>query len=102
MRNLRDQDALPSLATPRSSRRLASPTVRRMSQEPKDRMTEADLRRSRLMCHIAAAVFAGCGLLFLATSLSLPVRAVVGGFNFVIAVAVVLYAQTLRAENPKE
>jgi hypothetical protein len=65
-------------------------------------MTEADFRRSRTLCHVAAAVFAGCGLLFLATSLSLPVRAVVAGFNFVIAFAVVLYAQTLRAEKPKE
>jgi hypothetical protein len=73
-----------------------------MSQETQDRMTEADLRRSRTLCHVAAAVFAASGLLFLATSLPLPVRGVVGGFNFVISVAIVLYARTLRAEKPKE
>lgn len=62
-------------------------------------MTEADARRSRTLCRVAAVVFAGCGILFLATPLSLPVRAVVSGFNFVVAVAVLLYAGTLRADS---
>ena len=65
-------------------------------------MTEADLRRARTLCHVAAAVFSGCGLLFLATSLSLPVRAVVSGFNFVVAVAIVLHARGLRSGAPTE
>lgn len=64
-----------------------------------DHMTEADVRRARLMCRVAAAVFAGCGLLLFALPASLPVRAVAGGFNFVIAVAVLLYARTLRADG---
>lgn len=68
-----------------------------MSQEPN--LTEADARRARLLCHVAAAVFAGCGLLLFAIPASLPVRAVAGGFNFVIAVAVILYARTLRADG---
>jgi hypothetical protein len=58
------------------------PTVRPMSQEPQDRMTEADFRRSRTLCHVAAAV---------------------RGFNFVVSATVVLYyTQTLRADEPKK
>lgn len=60
-------------------------------------MTEAEARRARLMCHLAAGVFAACGVLLLFINASLPVRAVAGGFNFVIAAAVLLYARTLRA-----
>jgi hypothetical protein len=45
-------------------------------------MTEADFRRSRTLCHVAAAV---------------------RGFNFVVSATVVLYyTQTLRADEPKK
>jgi hypothetical protein len=62
-------------------------------------MTAAEARRARLLCYVAAAVFAGCGTLFLFISASPPVRGVGAGFNFIVALAVVLYARTLRA-NP--
>lgn len=68
-----------------------------MSEE--NRMTEADVRRSRMLCRLATAVFTGCGLLFFATTFSMPVRAVVGGFNLVVAVAVLLYGNSLRADS---
>lgn len=70
-----------------------------MSQDPQNRMTEADLRRTRVLCYVAAAVFAGCGAAFLATPFSLPVRAIACGLNVVVALAVVFYGRTLRAEN---
>ena len=67
-----------------------------MSEE--NSLTQADVRRARALCRVAAAVFAVCGLLLLAAPLSLPLRAVAGGFNFVVAVSVLLYAGTLRAD----
>lgn len=63
---------------------------------PDPQMTTEDARRSRLLCYAAAALFAGCGGLLLATELAMPLRAVGAGFNFVIALAAILYARTLR------
>ncbi len=59
-------------------------------------MTAAEARRARLLCYVAAVVFAGCGILCLFISASLPLRAVGAGFNFVVAAAVLLYARTLQ------
>lgn len=67
-----------------------------MSQE---RMTESDVRRARLLCSFAAAGFAGCGILLFLTPLAPALRAVAGGFNLVVAIAVVLYARGLRADS---
>ncbi len=60
-------------------------------------MTGEEARRARMLCHVAAAVFAACGVLLFFIPAPAPVRAVAGCFNLVIAAAVVLYARTLRA-----
>jgi hypothetical protein len=64
-----------------------------------DRMTETDVRRARLLCYFAAAGFAGCGILLFLLPMAPVLRAVASGFNLVVAIAVVLYARSLRAED---
>lgn len=63
-------------------------------------MTEADARRGRLTCYLAAAVFAACtlGLAFLPVEMAPAVRWVLTAFNGVIALAVWLYGRSLRAD----
>ena len=63
-------------------------------------MTEAEARQARLLCYVAAVVFAGCAVLLLFISATLPVRAVGAGFNGIVALAVLLYARTLRGGDP--
>jgi hypothetical protein len=65
-------------------------------------MTAAEARQARLLCYVAAAVFAGCAVLLLFIPASTPIRAVGAGFNLVVAVAVLLYARTLRGEAPPQ
>lgn len=67
---------------------------------PNPSTTDAEARQARLLCHIAAAVFAGCAVLLLFIPASAPVRAVGAGFNAILALAVVLYARTLRGDAP--
>ncbi len=64
-----------------------------------DRMTETDVRRARLLCYFAAAGFAGCGVLSFLLPLAPALCAVAGGFNLMVAIAVVLYARGLRADG---
>lgn len=62
-----------------------------------DRMTEADVRRTRLLAYLAAAVFAGCTILLFVLPLPTVVRAVGGGFNLVVAIGAIIYARGLRS-----
>lgn len=62
-------------------------------------MTEAEARQARLLCYVAAVVFAGCAALLLFIPASAPVRAVGAGFNAIVALAVLLYARTLRSDD---
>jgi hypothetical protein len=64
-----------------------------------NRMTETDVRRARIQCYCAAAIFIGCAILLFVLPLAPALRAVAGGFNLVVAIAVVLYARSLRAED---
>lgn len=66
-----------------------------------DRSTDADLRRSRMMCYLAATIFGLCGasLLVLPVDLAPAIRWVLGGFNVVIALAVFLYGRQLTHES---
>lgn len=66
---------------------------------PDENPSPADLRRSRLLCFVAAGVFTACGLLLLGTTLDIAIRLVGAGFNFVVATAVCLYARTFRPEQ---
>lgn len=65
-----------------------------------ERSPDAEIRRLRLMCYLAAAVFAACAvaLFFLPIDVQPAVRWVLGGFNAVIALAVVLYGRSLTGE----
>lgn len=64
-----------------------------------DRMTPADVRSTRLLAYLAAAMFAGCTVLLFVLPLPTVVRAVVGGFNLVVAIGAIIYARGLRAED---
>lgn len=64
---------------------------------PQDRMTEADVRRTRMLAYLAAAVFAVCTVLLFVLPLPTALRAVAGGFNLVAAIGAIIYARGLRA-----
>lgn len=68
-----------------------------MSQSP----LNADTRRARLMCYLAAAVFAGSGLLLLLLPFEIApaIRWVGAGFHAILAVAVLLYGRQLNVES---
>lgn len=65
-----------------------------------DPLSDADIRRARLYCNVAAAVFVlcGAGLLLLPMPMAAAVRGVIVGFNLIIALAVFLYGRQLKAE----
>ncbi|TAG29075.1 MAG: hypothetical protein EAZ36_04765 [Verrucomicrobia bacterium] len=54
-----------------------------------------------LLCCIAAVIFLGCAVLFwfAPTEIPVAVRAVVSGFNAILAVAVFLYGRHLKSEG---
>lgn len=64
-------------------------------------LSDAEIRRARLQCHIAASVFAACavGLALAPIEMSPAIRWVAAGFNVIIALAVFLYARTVGAES---
>ncbi|MBC8011439.1 MAG: hypothetical protein H7067_15250 [Burkholderiales bacterium] len=61
----------------------------------------AELRRTRMQCYLAAAIFAGCGLAgaLLPLGLSGVVRGALAGFNLVVALAVWFYGRSLGGES---
>jgi hypothetical protein len=63
-----------------------------------DYLSEAEVKRARMQCHIAGAVFAACAAGgALAPLAILPaVRWVFAVFNVVTALAAVLYARSIR------
>ena len=65
-----------------------------------DRLPDADVRRARVMCYVAAAVFAACAgtMAVLPMEVVPAVRWVLAGFNVVIALAVLLYGRSLTGE----
>ena len=65
------------------------------------RLSEADIRRSRQLCTIAAIVFAVCGLgiLLLPVQMAPALRGVGAGFNLIIALAVFLYGRQIKNEG---
>jgi hypothetical protein len=65
-----------------------------------DRSGDAETRRMRGLCYLAAGVFAACAvaLLFLPAKVAPPVKWVLAGFNAVIAFSVVLYGRSLTRE----
>ncbi|MET0261599.1 MAG: hypothetical protein ABW223_01785 [Rariglobus sp.] len=70
-----------------------------MTQSP----LNADTKRARLQCYLAASVFAGCAVLFIFVPIAMPaaVKWVVAGFNAIIALAVFLYGKQLTVEPTK-
>lgn len=56
---------------------------------------------SSLLCYLAAFIFLGCAGLFWFAPAEIPlaVRAVVTGFNAILAVAVFLYGRHLKNES---
>lgn len=64
-----------------------------------DRMTETDVRRARIQCYCAAAIFIGCAIFVFVMPLAPALRTVACAINLVVAIAVVIYARSLRAEG---
>ena len=62
-----------------------------------DRSPDAETRQLRVLCYLAAAVFAVCAaaMPFLPLDVDQAVKWVLAGFNGVIALAVVLYGRSL-------
>lgn len=59
---------------------------------------DAEIRRTRLQCYLAAAIFAICGvvLVVLPFEITAAVRWVLAGLNGIGALAVFLYGRQLR------
>lgn len=66
-----------------------------------DRLPDAEVRRARFHCYLAAAVFAGCGVLLavMPFEIAAAVRWVLAGFNGIVALAVFLYGRQLTEES---
>lgn len=65
-----------------------------------NRLSETEIRRARLQCFIAAAVFGACGvgLVFAPIDVAPAVRWVGAGFNGMIALGVFLYGRQVGTE----
>lgn len=63
-------------------------------------LSDAEVRRARLQCYLAAAVFAACGLglAFAPIEMAPAVRWVAVGFNGMIALGVYLYGKQVGTE----
>lgn len=66
-----------------------------------DKLSDADVRRARSLCAVAAVVFLACGVLLAVLPLGLSgvVRGVLAGFHAVVGLAVWLYGRQLGGES---
>lgn len=80
----------------RQSGFVAGHTLRFIPRMP-DPLSDADLRRARFHCYLAAVVFAACAvaLLFLPIEMKTALRGVAAGFNLILALAIFLYGRHL-------